>query len=307
MSTQSNAVSETPITSQAAAPALISPGRRFYWSVRREVWENRWIYLAPAAAAGFVILGVLIGLAHGALNFNVVVTTPSGTHEHSVELFGPAMAAIMGVAFVVAIFYCLGTLHGERRDRSILFWKSLPVSDLTTVLAKAAIPFVVLPAVTMALIVVTHAVMLMIQYITLATGGRAMVWPNPGLPQTWGMTLYHLVAIHVLWYAPIYCYLLMVSAWAKRAPFLWAVLPPVAAGIVERIAFGSSHVFLFLGDRLSGESSGAVTGAGGMTPELMQQITPLTFLASPGLWIGLAFAALFLVAAVRLRRSQSVI
>ncbi len=312
MSTQSNAVSESPITSQAAAPSLISPGRRFYWSVRREIWEYRWsIYIAPAAVAALMILGLLIAMAHGAgaASFSVTVVHGSVSHKDMNPVFDIAMAAIMGVTVVVAVFYCLTTLHSERQDRSILFWKSLPVSDLTTVLAKAAIPFAVLPAVMMALVVATHVVILLIGSIALVVGGQsaAAAWPNPGLPQMWGMALYHTVAILVLWYAPIYCYLLMVSAWARRAPFLWAVLPPVAVGIVEKIAFGTSHVFLLLRDRLSGESSGAVVSGGGMTVDSMEHIALLQFLASPGLWIGLACAALFLVAAVRLRRSQGAI
>ena len=59
------------------------------------------------------------------------------------------------------MFYCLDALYGERRDRSILFWKSLPVSDLTTVLSKASIPIVVLPLLTFAVTVATQLIMLL--------------------------------------------------------------------------------------------------------------------------------------------------
>ncbi len=308
MSTQSNAANELPLEARATAQTFISPGRRFYWSVRRELWENRSIYLAPAAAAGFVILGVLISVARGALHLSITVTTNGMTEQRGVAAFYDAtMAAIMLVALIVSAFYCLSALHGERRDRSVLFWKSLPVSDLTTVLAKAVIPLIVFPAVMMVLIVATHVASLVIFAAALLAHGKSasMAWPSPGLPQMWGMTLYHIVAIHVLWYAPLYCYMLMVSAWAKRAPFLWAVLPPVAAGIVEKIAFGSSHIFLLLRDRLSGESSGAVTTATGGMKLDSTQIAPLHFLASPGLWLGLVAAVIFLAAAVRLRREQA--
>ena len=308
MSTQSNAMNELPLEARATALSFISPGRRLYWSVRREIWEYRSIYIVPAAVAAFLILGLLVAVARGALHVGVDMTV-NGAQQHPslVTAYAVASTAIMGIALIVAAFYCLSTLQGERSNRSILFWKSLPVSDTTSVLAKAVIPFAVLPAVTMALIVMTHMVMLGILSAAFAADGRsaAWAWPQPGLPQIWGMTLFHLVTIHMLWYAPLYCYMLMVSAWAKRAPFLWAVVPPVAAGIVEKIAFNTDYVFRLLRDRLSGESSGAVGPGGGMRPESMQQIDLLHFVASPGLWIGLAVAVGFLVAAVRLRRLGS--
>ena len=308
MSTQSNAVNELPMAGRATTQASISAGRLLYWSVRREIWENRSIYIAPAAVAAFLIVGLLIAVARGALRASYEVVTNGSEHHGSViAAYDVASAAIMGVALIVSGFYCLSTLQGERRDRSILFWKSLPVSDTTTVLAKAAIPFVVIPGVMMALVIATHLMILMILSIGFAGAGQsaAMAWPQPGLPQVWVMTAYHLVTVHVLWYAPLFGYMLMVSAWSKRAPFLWAVVPPVLAGVVEKIAFNTMYVFSMLRDRLTGESSGAVGPGGGMKLESMQMIEPLRFLASPGLWIGLAFAAAFLVATVRLRRSGS--
>ena len=66
----------------------------------------------------------------------------------------------MLTAFLVGVFYCLDALHGERRDRSILFWKSLPVSDLTTVLAKASVPCRVLPPRAFALALATQLMLL---------------------------------------------------------------------------------------------------------------------------------------------------
>jgi ABC-2 type transport system permease protein len=308
MSTQSNAVNELPMAGRTMARASISQGRLLYWSVRREVWENRSIYLAPAAVAGFLIVGLLIAVARGVLHVGFEMTTGSGEHAGGVvNAYQIASGAIMAVALIVSWFYCLSTLQGERRDRSILFWKSLPVSDTTSVVAKAAIPFVVIPVVMTALVIATHLIILLILSIGFsATGqGAATAWPNPGLPQVWLTSVYHLVTIHVLWYAPLYCYMLMVSAWSKRAPFLWAVVPPVLAGVVEKIAFNTTYVFSILRDRFTGESSGAL-GAGGRTSmESMQTIDPLHFFASPGLWIGLAVAVGFLVVTVRLRRSGS--
>ena len=308
MSTQSNAVNELPMARRTMAQASISPARLLYWSVRREVWENRSIYLAPAAVAAFLIVGLLIAVARGALHASYDFVNNAGEHHGNViAAYDVASAAIMGVALIVSGFYCLSTLQGERRDRSILFWKSLPVSDTTSVVAKAAIPFVVLPVVMTALVIATHLIILLILSVGFSAVGQsaAMAWPSPGLPQVWFMSVYHLVTIHVLWYAPLYCYMLMVSAWSKRAPFLWAVMPPVLAGVVEKIAFNTTYVFSILRDRLTGESSGAVEPGGGMRMESMQMIDPLHFLASPGLWMGLVIAVGFLVVTVRLRRSGS--
>jgi ABC-2 type transport system permease protein len=313
MSTQSNAVSEMNVATQTAVPVMISPFRRYYWSVRREVWEHRGVFIAPTAVAGFVIVAVIIAAFRGVLGFSAdMVVNVNGVERHPTMnmAFNPAMTAIMGVAFLASIFYCLSALHNERRDRSVLFWKSLPVSDTTTVMAKTTIPLVALPIFTMALVVVTHIVILLIVAVAQLVGGRsgAAVWEGGGLPQMWGTTFYHMVTIHVLWYAPIYAYyLMMVSAWAKRAPILWAVLPPVAAGIVEKIAFNSDHVFSLLRDRFNGDPANAMTNTKGMMFGAMTQLTPLQFLASPGLWIGLAVAVVFLFAAVRLRRWQGII
>ncbi len=302
MSTQSNAVNELPMAGRTSAAASISAGRLFYWSVRREIWENRSIYIAPAAVAGLLIVGLLIAVTRGALHISGDMNTDTG--HNLVAAYDVASAAIMGVALIVSGFYCLSTMQGERSSRSILFWKSLPVSDTTTVMAKAAIPFVVIPAILMALVIATHLVELLIFSATFAAQGvsASLAWPQPGLPQVWLMTVYHLVTIHVLWYAPLFAYMLMVSAWSKRAPFLWAVVPPVLAGVVEKIAFNTTYVFQLLRDRFTAESTGAMVH--GMKMDSME-IEPLQFLAAPGLWIGLVVAAGFLVVTVRLRRSGS--
>jgi ABC-2 type transport system permease protein len=109
--------------------------------------------------------------------------------------------------------------------------------------------------------------------------------------------------VHALWYAPIYGWLLLVSGWARRAPFLWATLPLLAIGVVEKIAFNTSHFAAMLANRISGDAA-AVTVPGGLPMDPMTHLTLGHFLSSPGLWIGLALAAAFLATAVRLRRYQ---
>src|SRR5204863_1814250 len=209
-------------------------------------------------------------------------------------------------AFIVAVFYCLDALHGERRDRSILFWKSLPVSDLTTVLSKASIPLVVLPLLTFTITVAMQLIMLLLSSAVLLGNGLnvATLWTQLSFVQMSLLLLYHLVTVHALWPAPIYAWLLLVSGWARRAAFLWAVLPLLAIGVFEKIVFHTSHFAAMLGNRLSGSGAEAFTMPGTFPMDPMTHLTPGNFLSSPDLWIGLAIAAAFLAAAVRLRRYQ---
>jgi ABC-2 type transport system permease protein len=211
---------------------------------------------------------------------------------------------IMATTFIVSFFYCLDALYGERRDRSILFWKSLPVSDLTAVLSKAGIALVVLPLLTFAITVVTWWVTLLLSSAILLAGGLsvAVLWRHLPLFQMSVMLLYHLLAYHSLWWAPIYAWLFLVSAWARRAPFLWAVLPPIAIAVVEKIAFNTSHFASMLGRRFSGGGQSAGFEPGHMAMVPLTQLGLGHYLASPGLWSGLLVATVFLAGAVRLRR-----
>jgi ABC-2 type transport system permease protein len=212
------------------------------------------------------------------------------------------IAAMMLIftAFIVGVFYCLDALHGERRDRSILFWKSLPVSDRTTVLSKATIPLAVLPLVTFAVIVVTQFIMMLISTAALLPSGLASTtWVNFNLFQQSLILLYGLIAL-ALWHAPIYGWALLISGWARRATFLWAVLPLLAVGFFEKITFNTSHFASILKHRLMGFAPSAFAFHTHSVDSAA--ITPGTYLSTPDLWIGLVFAAIFLAAAVRLRR-----
>ena len=113
----------------------------------------------------------------------------------------------------------------------------------------------------------------------------------------------HIVVYHGIWYAPFYGWLLMVSAWANRAPFLWATLPPLAVGVVERVAFNTSHFAALVQYRFMGDP-GSEEFAGGMTMDMIGPQGVGAYLISPALWVGLAVTAAFLFAAIRLRRSR---
>jgi ABC-2 type transport system permease protein len=295
MSTPSNAVPGTPFKSQITPPAVITAGRSMYWAVRRELWEHRSIYLAPLAAAAVFLFAFLAGLT----------ISPAHRHEGLDTPYALAAALIMGTAFIVGIFYSLDALYGERRDRSMLFWKSLPVSDLTTVLSKFAIPVIILPLLSFAIAVVTQFVMLLLSGAVLMGGGMSAgtLWSQMSFLHMSLMLLYHFLTVHGLWYAPIYGWLLLVSAWAPRAPVLWAFLPPFVIWGVEKVAFRTSHFLGMLQYRLTGPEP-ATTARGANLMEMISALTAVQFFSTPGLWIGLAIAAAFLAAAVRVRRNR---
>jgi len=285
----------------------ISPVRRLYWSVRRELWENRSIHLGPLAVGGVVLIGFFIALV--SLPARMRAAAPLGERELREVVEQPFLIAaimLMAVEMIVAVFYSLDALYGERRDRSVLFWKSLPVSDLTTVLAKASIPILLLPFVTFVVTLATQFVMLLVSSAVLAASGMsaATVWTHVPLLETSWINFAHLVTFHGIWYAPLYAWLLLASAWATRAPFLWAVLPPVAVGIFERIAFGSMHFARIVQTHFLGEapSDNAHEVTMDMSMDMLAPPTLGHFFASPGLWVGLTVTAMFLLGAVRLRR-----
>ena len=303
MNTSSNAA---PQSAGFTAPGYSNtPTRPFYWSVWRELWENHSIYIAPSIVAAIIVFGSLVGSFHlPGRRQNALLLDPA-RRQAAIEIpYDIAAVMLIFTAFIIGVFYCLDALHGERRDRSILFWKSLPVSDLTTVLSKVSVPLVVLPLVSFAIIVVTQFIMLVISTAALLPSGLASTtWANFNLFQESLILLYGLVAI-ALWHAPIYGWALLVSGSARRATFLWAVLPLLAIGFFEKITFNTSYFASMLKDRLLGFAPEAFDfqPQRHVAIDSMIQLTPGRYLTSAGLWIGLAFAAAFIAAAVRLRR-----
>lgn len=296
MSTQSTTIHGSFAQSDGFSLAL----RSFYWSIRRELWENRSLYIAPLIAAVVFLLGflvVLVSLRNRAFSSTI---SPERLHQVLTSRHDLAAALIMGTAFVVGIFYTIDALYGERRDRSILFWKSLPVSDLTTVLSKFTIPIVVVPVVSFAIALLTQFCMLLLSSLVLAGSGVPVgtVWTVTFLHGSSAL-FYHLLTIHGFWYAPLYAWLLLVSAWAPRLPLLWAVLPPFVICGLEKIAFSTTYFLDLLKYRALGPSST-------MTPEHHQDMAatliPHHFFSTPGLWTGLLVAAALLYLTMRVRR-----
>ncbi|HKW34816.1 MAG TPA: hypothetical protein VJN92_17530 [Candidatus Acidoferrum sp.] len=305
MSTQTNAMPDSATASQIVAPAVIPVTRQVYWALRREFWENRYIYLAPLGVSALFLSGFLIhSLIHPGGGVRALSTlAPDKQREAIIGPYDMAAALLMGAFILVAVFYCIEALQRERRDRSILFWKSLPVSDVTTVLVKASIPFVVLPLLACAIAFVTQFLMLLVSSVVVAGSGLSVAtyWAQVSLFQGSLLLLYHVMTVHVLWSAPIYGWLLLVSAWARRAALLWAVLPPLAIGTLEKLFFNTAYFAAFVGRFFTGGTEGSYP-PGAMPMDPGSHLTPFRFLGTPGLWIGLAVTAAFLAAAVRLRR-----
>jgi ABC-2 type transport system permease protein len=303
MSTQSSAMPDA-IPAEKATSDVFSSTRPFYWSVRRELWENRSIYIGPLAVAAVFLLGFFITVTRLPHKMRALASLDVA-HQRAV-IAGPydlAAGLLMFAWIAVGIFYCIDSLQTERRDRSILFWKSMPVSDLTTVLAKAAIPLVILPLLTIAATLLLQWTMLLLSSAVLLGSGRSVAtyWMQLSLMQMSLLLVYHLVTVHVLCHAPFYGWLMLVSAWARRMAFLWAVLPVLAIPALEKLLFNTSYFAAMLSSQLSGGQE-AMTMPGTMPMDATTHITPGHFLASPGLWIGLLLTVAFLAGAVRLRR-----
>ncbi len=306
---------DTPTTDapRPGRPAALPWPRVFYWSVRRELWEHRVIYLAPLIGGSVAFAGFLISLVTLPHALQKAATAPP-SHDMSIIAVPYAFAAFAAVmtGLVVSALYCMGALHGERRDRGMLFWKSLPVSDATTVAAKAAIPLIVMPPIVIVLVLVVHALMLTIATLVVLIAGMdpQLLWAQTPVLKLDGMLLSGVPAL-TLWYAPLFGWLMLVSAWAKRVPALWALAPPLALALVERLALGTSVIWSWLVLRIAGpfmdmfeRSATKVQAAAAHTvAHPVAAANPLTW-DSPHLWIGVALALVFFAVAARLRRSR---
>lgn len=292
--------------------------------IQRELREHRALLWAPAITAAVIILTAMLSTTISG-GFELDIDIESGGREflvdvaHRQALFAVWMGALvlpqMLVAMIVIFFYLLDALYTERKDRSILFWKSMPVSDIETVASKLLTALLVVPLAVWVLSMFTGLVVFFVAGIKLAgttldplTEFHAVTWL--GLQLT---TLQNTL-VAALWYAPLACYLLLISVYAKRSPFLWAVLPPLLLVIFENAAFNTGKVASFLIDRLTaffrevsvgpstGDSAGGSASLYADVARAYDQLGTLDMLARADLWLGVAAAALLFWLAARLRR-----
>ncbi len=168
-----------PLSPGPLSPVPLSPTRPMYWSIRRELWENRSIVFAPLIATALVMFGLFVSTMTLPHRLRAIPAADALRQRAAVaKPFDFAPVPVILTALLVGVFYCLDALHGERRDRSILFWKSLPVSDRTTLLSKASIPLVVLPVYCFVIVVITQVLMMALATFVLSASGTnpAILW-----------------------------------------------------------------------------------------------------------------------------------
>ena len=276
-----------------------------YWSIRRELWENRSIYIAPLAVAGVALFGFCLSSFVGI--WEAPLRLIPAKHQTPFDM---AAGLMMLTGIVVSVFYCLDALHSERRDRSIFFWKSMPVSDLTTVLAKASIPLFVLPAdLCVTIMIAMQWIMLLFSSAVVLASGRSV---GTALEESLDSSRCGCCSSITL--RLLMCFGLIQSiagcCWCpdgRNARYFFGRLCRYGSiGGFERMTFHTFHFaeIVAAGTLLAMHRSWIWRRAGMGLDPFTTHVTMGRFVSSPGLWIGLALSALFLAAAVRLRRYQ---
>lgn len=237
----------TALQSPAAAPVSASgygTASRFKLLLKREYWENRGGFVwAPIITGMIAFVFILIGMIGaslvlqraraegdfhaGSIQWDGIGPHPFGAAGDALLLGGIGLALLVMV-FVV-FFYALGSLYDERRDRSVLFWKSLPVSDLEVVLSKAAWALFLAPLLAMVIGIGIGIVIWVMSALALTLngiGGTTAFFTDSHPLRVIGQVV-AVLPLYMLWALPSIGWLMLCSAWARRFPFLWAVLVPL--------------------------------------------------------------------------------
>lgn len=292
--------------------------------IQREVWEHRSIYVTPLAIASIVSLSVLAMLVFAsgfAKELDIAIFGASnlageGERKAALTAFfvGTSWLFLVGVA-ILTVFYSLDSLYGERKDKSILFWRSLPVTDAETVISKLITAVLVIPVVGVLGIVATHLVNLLITGIWVSMkGGDAglLIWGSVPLIDNWVAAFIVLVASGI-WMSPFIAWFLFVSAWTKRAPLLMAFMPliliPLLEWIILRTRFFATAVFdrgdaIPLFKTLDFESffEEEHWRSGIDNISLLGHLDVVKFITSPSMWAGVIVCGLFVTATIYVRR-----
>ncbi len=288
--------------------------------IKREFWEHRSLCIGPIVVAGLLLLSVAV-FGRVELNFG---DSPRGpVSAPPTEALLPLLVLGWSAPFYLAAallsgFYLLDCLYGERRDRSILFWKSLPVSDTRTVLVKFLVGVALVPIGSFLLAALTSllASPALLLRARLHLDDVAAIWSFSSWLRIQGLMLYGLLAA-LLWYAPYGAYLMLASGWARHLPSAWALIPPVVLALLEYMIFRTHFVGQAM-QRGLGEllalafhgSPGPVVDAGMAAPPpvafgaqlIDSRPDPLHLLGSAQLWLGMLIAAALLALAIRIRR-----
>lgn len=302
----------------------------FLYLVRRETWEHKALYRAPIITMLVLVAVAILLTAKGLIGGEMYMAFEHARAEVGdvipkyLSTISPVMIWVLftivtTVSTITAAFYLLDCLYAERKNRTIMFWKSLPISDTSTVASKLVAAIVVLPVFTVASALVGWAVLQVLGVVVLAfagLNGLALLWQPGNLFGGLMMTLEASAGL-MLWYLPLFGWLILVSAWAKRSALMWAVLPPLAIMFFEGLIFESHAFGDLLRDRLVGFHA-MITEPSEIfdldthqdVPEfLMGSASEVVHMSSlfqePGLYGGFAVAAVFITGAVFLRRYRS--
>jgi ABC-2 type transport system permease protein len=279
----------------------------YSWLIRREFWENRAIWIVPAAVGAALTLATLFGridmsslplpVAHRDIGGLVLFT------------FGVVFFLVMSI---YSSWYLLDCLYADRKDRSVLFWKSLPISDTATVLVKLFTGLIAIPLVYFIAADISTLLLAFIISIRARNALGGQLWQGDVWLQLQVMWLY-LIVTTAIWYLPFAGWLMAVSAWARRAVMLWSILPPLALYLLERWFFGT-HVFAsVITDRLLGyipvafhvsshhAAPATVDEALSASSSVWRLLNPIGFLTDPATWVGVIVGIAFIWGAIQLR------
>ena len=309
-----SSVPQATVAPHATGTAQQSLWKVFHTLIRRELWEHRALWAAPLAIAVLLLLFAIpfhIGPISIGTHAELFANSENRRSMFTIIMWGQTLPQYL-VMVIVLSFYLLDCLYTERKDRSILFWKSLPVSDAATVISKLLVAMVIVPLGVYCVALVTSVAAWGILALRMSLGpphAHLMTWDTLDWLKVQGLMLYGL-AVSIAWYAPLAAFLLLVSAWARRNAFLWATLVPVVVPLIERTALGTRYVADLLVYRTWG--IWAVLGIGVDSPEAHGQVVSLAelfdnvamskALLNIDLWLGLAVTAAFVFAAIRIRR-----
>ena len=285
--------------------------RTYTWLVRREFWENRAAWILPAVIGGLILIVAMFG--HIQTDELPAVMNQAQLRAASPVLFGGIVSAFFVVMSVYSTWYLLDCLSAERKDKSILFWKSLPVSDTDTVLSKLFMGLIAIPVVYFAAADVTA---LGVAFVLSVRGGSALAPALWNLETWFQFQVFSLYAILTLavWYLPLTGWLLLVSAWAKRAVSLWAIGAPILAMVLEIKLLGTNFLESSIQKHLGGYFPAAFFGQdhftarvpfgdhpGAAPRSIWEFIDPVGFVTNPHTWIAVALGAAFVYGAIELR------
>jgi ABC-2 type transport system permease protein len=276
--------------------------------IRREFWEHRVLWLAPLGLcicylALCIFAGTKFTLTGASIGGQGLNPMMPGFYLVMSLVFTMALYGLMAV---VGFFYLCDCLFTERKDRTILFWKSLPVSDAMTVLSKLLVGLIAVPLVVYALALVTNLIAFLIFKVAVGFGpatDTSKHWTAINWLKLNGYLLMD-VFILALWYAPIAAYQLLVSVTVPRVAFVWTVLPPVALILAQKLFFNSWSLRDLIFHRLGVGDNSLNSGGNETAANMIEMVNAFPMLERPELWIGVAIAAALVFLTIRIRRHR---